>query len=898
MMHQYALIIKLVSFLTLFLFTHSSPLMAQMTAEYPSGDAELDRIRQEVKNCPTTRETFKVRAIKMKLWAVTLQQLGVRLDDYVEIDERLSKLVRWNNLWNGGIPQKFTDKQMQNVCKVVDDGYAVLEKYQKTASSENASLAFTSDEEPIDPATQPEIPWTAYKGNENLSGYTGANGPTKGEKAWTFPVGLAWESKPAIEGNRVYLSSPGVRTIMYCVDLNTGEKIWDTKQIIEIMGDQLYHAPSNQSSPVILNDSILFRELGARGNKGPSKHIVFVNKKSGFIDHKMEACHVDYRAGHAPFAANENITVFSYGIQDIHLKPPVTQAFNRVIGKDTKTGAKLWEFITGYTFAEPLLDELNRVYVGTQEGYLYSWQGKRRYGHRPIPQWEFRAGGAINKKPAVYRNNILFGANDGVIYCLDRMTGKKRWEYNTNKKEANAFRHFSVPYAADGKVFIGSADKKVYCLDIASGQLVFEFSADDWVRSAPVLKDNKYYFATLKGSFYGLELRGNQINQLFKKHLGRHAVLADLAMKDDKIVINDSDLWSYCVNTNGDVVWKMSLIESFMKEGNRVLTDQIAGGAYYQSKPTAVNDTVYFGTPMRFVYAVDAHTGKELWKFELGASISGAPTYDDGKIFVGQQGGEDEFYCLDAKTGQKVWATKLDWVWGSATASDGMVYVPGIDGYAWALDAANGHVVWKQPFALSVCSEPAVEGEIVIFGCWDNYLKAFNKKTGQLVWQFNGAGTDSGVAIIKNGRVYVKNKCIDAKTGKLVWEFKDGNNVFNITPAYHDGKVYMSCWHGLGMGGICVEAVVYCINAETGGLIWTQLGAGLSSPVIGGEGNVYFPSIADPYFYSVNSKGNGDGTTKVNWIYPMGNKVEESTPALYKGKAYIMSSDGYIHAIQ
>ena len=71
----------------------------------------------------------------------------------------------------------------------------------------------------------------------------------------------------------------------------------------------------------------------------------------------MEACHVDYRVGHAPFAASEAVTVFSYGIQDIHLKPPKTQAFNRVVGKDTRTGDQLWEFITGYTFAEPLLDD-------------------------------------------------------------------------------------------------------------------------------------------------------------------------------------------------------------------------------------------------------------------------------------------------------------------------------------------------------------------------------------------------------------------------------------------------------------------------------------------------------------------------------------------------------------
>jgi len=889
---------RAIFFLLANLLLQSPVLLAQSSIGFPSGDAELDELRLQVQQTSTTHETFKLRAIKMKLWAVTLQQLGVRLDDYVEVDRRMSQLVRWNNLWSGGEPQVYDDDQMKQLSDVISDGYAALETAQAAATSNHASMAFTVDADPIDPATQPEIPWSGYKGNEQLSGYTGAMGPAKGEQAWTFPVGLAWESKPLIEDNYVYLSSPGVRTIMYCVDLNTGETIWDTQQVIEIMGDQLYHAPNNQSSPLALKNSIVFRELGARGNLGSTKHIVFLDKKSGVLQRRMKASHVDYRAGHAPFDANEKITVFSHGIQDIHLNPPVTQAFNRIIGKNTKTGKKLWEFITGYTFAEPLLDELNRVYAATAEGYLYSWPGDRQYGGRPVPEWEFKAGGAINKKPTIYENNLIFGANDGVVYCLNRLTGETVWKYDTGQIVSTAFRHFSVPTVADGKVFIGSADKNVYCIDLSSGELVFEFEGDDWVRSAPVFSDEKYFFATLKGSLYGLEWKAGKIQQRFKRQLGHHPILADLAIEGEKIVVNDSDLWSYCLNTDGSLNWKMSLIESFMKDGERVLIDQIAGGAYYQSKPTAANDTVFFGTPMRFVYAVDAHTGKEKWKFELGASISGAPTYYDGKIFIGQQGGEDEFYCLDAETGAVIWGTNLDWVWGSAAASDGMIYVPGIDGYAWALDASNGHVVWKHPFAMSVCSEPAVEGEIVIFGSWDNYLKAFNKKTGELLWQYNGVLSDSGVAIMIGGRVYIKNMCIDAKTGELLWEFEDGNNIFNITPAYHDGKIYMSCWHGLGLGGICVRAVVYCIDAESGELLWTQQGAGLSSPVIGAEGNVYFPSIADPYFYSVDSIGNGDGTTKINWIYKMGNRVEESTPALYKGKAYIMSADGYIHAIQ
>lgn len=868
------------------------------SVEFPSGDSELDRIRAEVSEEATSRDTFKLRAIKMKLWSVTLQQLGVNLHDYVAIDKQLNQKTGWNNIWRGGEPRVYSDEQMAELCAIVDAGYAVLEKYQALASSDNASQAFSADLPPIDSATQLEIPWTDYKGNENLSGYTGAMGPAKGEKAWTFPVGLSYESKPAIEGNRIYLSSPGVRTIMYCVDLNTGEKIWDTTQIIEIMGDQLYHAPNNQSTPVLLKDSVMFRELGSRGNRGPSKHVVFVDKTTGEIQRKVEACHVDYRTGHAPFAASEQITVYPFGNHDIEMVPPRTQAFDRIMGKNTKTGRQMWEFYTGYIFAEPLLDELNRVYVGTAEGYLYSWQGFQRYGNRPKAEWEFRAGGAINRKPAVHRKEVLFGANDGVIYCLNRMTGKMRWSYDTKKTESKAFRHFSTPYVTDGKLFIGSADSKVFCLDIKSSKLLFEFEADDWVRSAPVFKDNQFFFATLSGSLYGLEFAEGKVTEKFHQHLGHHPVLADLALQDDKIVINDSDLWSYCVNTQGELLWKISLIESFMQDGHRIFTDQIAGGGYYQSKPTAANDIVYFGTPMRFVYAVDAHTGEEIWKHELGGSISGAPTIGEGKIFIGQQGGEDEFYCLDAKTGEKIWESNLDWVWGSATYSDGMIYVPGIDGYAWALEAATGHVVWKHPFSMMVCSEPAVEGDTVIFGSWDRYLKAFNKKTGELLWQYNGVISDSGLGMIKDGRIYIKNKCIDVKTGQLIWEYEDGNNVFNVTPAVHDGKVYMSCWHGLGFGGIPVEALLYCIDAASGELIWKGQGAGLSSPVIGGEGNVYFPSIADPYFYCVDPNGNADGTMKLNWIYQMGNKVEESTPALYKGKAYIMSSDGFIHAIQ
>ena len=876
--------------------------------KYSSGDEEIDQIREELKEVSRTRDNFAVRILLMKNWAAALQQQCADLGErYMEVDRRLANLSVWNPIFHGKEDPLYSDEGVIAFGKVIEEGFSVLAEVQKRLVDNPATSFPTVVGNAVNKELQGRnIDWPNYKGNQQHTGFSGADGPVHGRTVWKFPVGLAWESKPVVDGRAVYLASPGMRNIMWKLELNTGQVLDVTRQLVRVFGDQLYSVPCLASTPVILEEHILLREMGSRGNRGDTKHVVYIDKKTGEIDRKIYSGHVDYRAGYAPFAANEKYLIVPLGVQDIEGIPPVCQPFNRIVCKDTVTGEPLWDFNVGPTFAEPVL-EGEHIFIGTRAGYIYCLKAGGRYSPASSERiaWEFKAKDAINRRVEVDKQHVYFGSNDGTVYCLDKVSGKLVWSYQITAVENRAFRQFSSPLAHEGKLFIGGADKNLYCLHTSSGELLFQSERSDWIRSQPVAQGDYIYVASIDGVIAKIDCVEKAGKVVWEKRIGKHWVYADLEVAGDRILLNDSDLYCYCLDPKGKVLWRHSLIKGFVRDGSRVFTDQIAGGAYYQSKPTAAFGLIYVGTPSRFVYALDAESGAEKWKFELGAAVSGAPIYDQDKIYIGQQGGEDDFYCLNARSGELIWRQNVGWVWGSANVSDNLVFIPSVDGYVNCLDAKSGHIVWRYRTERSTCSEPLVIGDHVFFGGWDHYLYKFDKRSGELIWkyQLNG-GSDSGSPISAEGMIFLPVagstfRCLDPESKEVIWTPRLEYKMFNVTPAYNDGKVFISTLNGVGLGGIPVAAQVFAIDSRDGGLIWTfNGGGGLTGPVVGNNGRVYFGSTVNSCFFCVDADGNGDGTTDLLWSIRMENKTEESVPAIYKGKVYILNSGGYLHAIE
>ena len=680
--------------------------------KYSSGNDEIDQIRKEIRMRPTDSSNYEYRGLMITLWKNALQQQGAVLAGrFKHIDLRSANVASIKN-------REDREEKIARYSELIDKGYMILDSIQNEITEDplKALTPLAPNQKNITPPLKTEKPWPQYQGSTSNIGFNGTDGPVYGRIGWKFPVGLAWESRPVVEGDKVYLISPGIRNILFTLDINTGEIINTAKQLPGFT----YYLPAYASSPIVLKDFILAREIGSFGNQGTAKEVAYISKKTMQIGKEIYSGAVDYRVGYAPLAANERFMVYPYSVHDIHLSPPIAQTFNRIICKDTKTGVQIWDINIGHTFAEPLLDD-DRIFVGNMSGYLYCLKANpinendksvRIKAREDVIAWHFKADDAINRRVATDAKQVYFGANDGTIYCLNKETGKLTWKFTVENPIAESFRHFSTPFISGNRIFIGSADKNLYCLNASTGTLIFKYQSSDWIRACPAANESNVYFASMNGDLYNIDYSGKQPELIWKKPIGDHWVYADVVLSGDKVLLNNSDLYSYCVNAkNGDILWRFSILKSFhQKDGYRILTDQLAGGAYHQSKATAADGKVFIGTPSRFVYAIDAENGKEIWKYEVGAAISGAPVYDNNKIYIGQQGGEEGFYCLDAKTGKLIWKQNVGWVWGSAVVSDGMVFIPAVDGYMYGLNADNGDIIWRYRADKSVCSEPLVMG--------------------------------------------------------------------------------------------------------------------------------------------------------------------------------------------
>lgn len=123
--------------------------------------------------------------------------------------------------------------------------------------------------------------------------------------------------------------------------------------------------------------------------------------------------------------------------------------------------------------------------------------------------------------PAIDGNDLVFGAWDTNLRCLDLKTGKLRWVWNNGKKNNMLGPGNVVPVIAGDKVFVVAPDRFMTCLDRATGTQIWRDKSHRYRESLGHSEDfTRIYAKTMDGELVAIDATGNEFKELWLVDLG------------------------------------------------------------------------------------------------------------------------------------------------------------------------------------------------------------------------------------------------------------------------------------------------------------------------------------------------------------------------------------------
>lgn len=188
-----------------------------------------------------------------------------------------------------------------------------------------------------------------------------------------------------------------------------------------------------------------------------------------------------------------------------------------------------------------------------------------------------------------------------------------------------------------------------------------------------------------------------------------------------------------------------------------------------------------------YVVLLDAETGDEVWKRELGAPMTGAPTVKDGQIFVASN--NNEVFALNIETGDTEWSdqaiAETARVLGSPSPAvvEDFVIAPYSSGEIIAYLATNGRRLWTDAISQAgrftpiseindIGSRPVLAGGLVFASSQSGITIAIDGRTGNRVWAQPVGSTQApalGGSVLFVIGTDATLAALDAGTGEAFW---------------------------------------------------------------------------------------------------------------------------------
>lgn len=316
---------------------------------------------------------------------------------------------------------------------------------------------------------------------------------------------------------------------------------------------------------------------------------------------------------------------------------------------------------------------------------------------------------------------------------------------------------------------------------------------------------------------------------------------------------------------------------------------------------TAVGGVIYAESDDYHLYAIDAHSGKQIWESQsLVNALMGNPVIANGMIYV--TAGDTGFPFSQLL---KFYLNK-----GNYALTRGLMYSS-----IYAFNQQTGRLVWRQDFHGEAMASPVVVGNTVYEATGGGNLWAFDGATGAVQFKTAMGGFDSmssantwtnpktGSTEVIVGTSDQNNVvAIDAKSGNVLWKQPTALSIFNTGMGDNSaavdqsaGLVLQDSVVGFNQAAGTVQLAVYEINAASGSVVWsTDIGGGPVPPayksgiITIANGVVYVGNPVTSQLYALD-----EASGKVLWSFQYKNAgpagAGRGGAVLYHGVLWVAS---------
>lgn len=298
---------------------------------------------------------------------------------------------------------------------------------------------------------------------------------------------------------------------------------------------------------------------------------------------------------------------------------------NYIYALDIETGKVAWKFRMAKGVADArAVEGKGIVYMGSFDTNVYAINVEN--GEE---LWRFKTGGKVYGSCTVGRGRVYFGSQDSYIYALDAATGKEVWRFRTGAEVG------SCPTFHRAVIYAGSYDENLYALDAKTGRELWRFRVGGNI-SNPLpffIEDGIIYVSSVDGNVYAVDIERKR--ELWRFRTGGW-MLSSPKPFGEHIYFVSTDGNLYCINKEGKQFW-------------RFMTD-----TYMDGSPEVVIEkgVLYYGSSNGNFYALNAGTGRELWRFRTDGPVISCPLIHRGRLYFGSC--DCHLYCIDAR-GRELW---------------------------------------------------------------------------------------------------------------------------------------------------------------------------------------------------------------------------------------------------